>query len=108
MRAPELRARGGWLNTGGVPLTLAGLRGKFVLLDFWTYCCINCMHVLPDLEWLEERVPGAEARTEQLRTRRPGDDDPPDADPPPGPPVLIAAASPSGIKTRPIPVSDAP
>ena len=33
---------------------------------------------------LEERVPGAEARTEQLRTRRPGDDDPPDADPPPG------------------------
>jgi thiol-disulfide isomerase/thioredoxin len=30
-------------------------RGKVVLLDFWTYCCINCMHVLPDLAWLEEK-----------------------------------------------------
>lgn len=42
VRAPELRARG-WLNTGGRALTLADLRGKIVLLDFWTFCCINCL-----------------------------------------------------------------
>ncbi len=43
-----------WLNTGE-PISLRQLRGKIVLLDFWTYCCINCMHVLPDLEYLEEK-----------------------------------------------------
>jgi len=43
-----------WLNTAG-PITLQSLRGKVVLLDFWTYCCINCMHVLPDLKKLEEK-----------------------------------------------------
>jgi thiol-disulfide isomerase/thioredoxin/DNA-binding beta-propeller fold protein YncE len=43
-----------WLNTAG-PITLPALRGKVVLLDFWTYCCINCMHVLPDLKKLEEK-----------------------------------------------------
>ena len=31
------------------------LKGKLVLIDFWTYCCINCLHVLPDLEYLEEK-----------------------------------------------------
>ncbi|MEZ4496305.1 MAG: thioredoxin-like domain-containing protein [Thermomicrobiales bacterium] len=31
------------------------LRGKIVLLDFWTYCCINCMHVIPNLHELERR-----------------------------------------------------
>lgn len=41
-----------WLNTAK-PLTLQQLRGKFVLLDFWTYCCINCMHILPELQKLE-------------------------------------------------------
>ncbi|MBW3595834.1 MAG: redoxin domain-containing protein [Planctomycetes bacterium] len=45
-----------WLNTGG-PLRMSDLRGKFVLLDFWTYCCINCMHVLPELEKLERAYP---------------------------------------------------
>ncbi|KAH8400554.1 hypothetical protein KR222_006665, partial [Zaprionus bogoriensis] len=45
-----------WFNVSR-PLTLAGLRGKVVLLDFFTYCCINCMHVLPDLRSLEERFP---------------------------------------------------
>jgi thiol-disulfide isomerase/thioredoxin len=36
---------------------MAALRGKIVLLDFWTYCCINCLHVLPELERLERRFP---------------------------------------------------
>lgn len=44
----------GWLNTDR-PISLADLKGKIVLLDFWTYCCINCMHVLPDLKYLEEK-----------------------------------------------------
>ncbi|MEE9142071.1 MAG: thioredoxin-like domain-containing protein, partial [Gammaproteobacteria bacterium] len=42
-----------WLNTGGEELSLAELRGKIVLLDFWTYGCINCIHVIPDLKKLE-------------------------------------------------------
>jgi thiol-disulfide isomerase/thioredoxin len=54
VRAPELRGRG-WLNTGGETLTLAALRGKIVLLDFWTFCCINCLHVLDELRPLEEK-----------------------------------------------------
>ena len=54
VRAPELRGRG-WLNTGGKDLTLADLRGKIVLLDFWTFCCINCLHVLDELRPLEEK-----------------------------------------------------
>ena len=45
-----------WLNTAG-KLELEDLRGKFVLLDFWTYCCINCMHVLPELKKLEKAYP---------------------------------------------------
>ncbi len=45
-----------WLNTTG-PLELRDLRGKFVLLDFWTYCCINCMHILPELHKLERAWP---------------------------------------------------
>lgn len=45
-----------WINTSG-PLELSDLRGKFVLLDFWTYCCINCMHVLPELKKLEKAYP---------------------------------------------------
>ncbi len=54
MRAPELRGRA-WLNTGGKDLKLADLRGKIVLLDFWTFCCINCLHVLDELRPLEEQ-----------------------------------------------------
>src|SRR5215204_1394933 len=56
VRAPELEGGRGWLNTDK-PLSLAGLRGKVVLLDFWTYGCVNCMHVIPDLERLEEKYP---------------------------------------------------
>ncbi|MEU2547057.1 NHL domain-containing thioredoxin family protein [Streptomyces roseolus] len=55
VRAPELIGKGGWLNTGGEELTLAGLRGKIVVLDFWTFCCINCLHVLDELRELEEK-----------------------------------------------------
>ena len=54
VRASELVGRG-WLNTGGRDLDLAGLRGKIVLLDFWTFCCINCLHVLDELRELEEQ-----------------------------------------------------
>ena len=57
VRAPELRGAGGWLNTGGRDLSLATLRGKVVLLDFWTFCCINCLHVLDELRELEAEFP---------------------------------------------------
>jgi len=53
VRASELVGRG-WLNTGGRDVTLADLRGKVVVLDFWTFCCINCLHVLDELRELEE------------------------------------------------------
>ena len=53
--APEFPTGLEWLNVAA-PLTLADLRGKIVLLDFWTYGCINCLHVIPDLKRLEEKV----------------------------------------------------
>ena len=56
IRAPELTGARGWLNTDK-PLTLAALKGKVVLLDFWTYGCINCMHIIPDLKKLEKKYP---------------------------------------------------
>ncbi len=52
--APPLDGGSAWLNVAR-PLSWADLRGKVVLLDFWTYGCINCMHLLPDLRALEER-----------------------------------------------------
>jgi sugar lactone lactonase YvrE len=52
--APPLDGGVAWLNVAR-PLSWADLRGKVVLLDFWTYGCINCMHLLPDLRALEER-----------------------------------------------------
>ena len=54
VRAPQLSGRR-WLNTGGADLSLTDLRGKVVLLDFWTSCCVNCLHVLDELRPLEER-----------------------------------------------------
>ncbi|HHT9144261.1 MAG: thioredoxin-like domain-containing protein [Candidatus Brocadiaceae bacterium] len=54
--APELTGGTAWLNVSR-PLTLADLKGKMVLLDFWTYCCINCMHIIPDLKKLEAKYP---------------------------------------------------
>src|SRR5258707_9254151 len=56
VRAPELKGGRGWLNTDK-PLSLAALKGKVVLLDFWTYGCINCMHIIPDLKKLEKKYP---------------------------------------------------
>ncbi|WP_374727456.1 NHL domain-containing thioredoxin family protein [Haloactinomyces albus] len=53
MRAPEPTGRR-WLNTGGERVRLSDLRGKVVLLDFWSFCCINCLHVLDELRPLEE------------------------------------------------------
>src|SRR5437868_956762 len=54
MKAPELEGGTAWLNTGK-PLALKDLKGKVVLLDFWTLCCINCIHVMPDIEKLEKK-----------------------------------------------------
>jgi thiol-disulfide isomerase/thioredoxin len=54
VRAPELTGRGGWLNTAE-PLSLRQLRGKIVILDFWTFCCANCLHVLDELRPLEAK-----------------------------------------------------
>jgi thiol-disulfide isomerase/thioredoxin len=52
--APELKGGRGWLNTAK-PLSLAALKGKIVLLDFWTYGCINCIHIIPHLKQLEQK-----------------------------------------------------
>jgi thiol-disulfide isomerase/thioredoxin len=57
VRAPELVGKGGWLNTGGKQYTLADLRGRIVVLDFWTFCCINCLHVIDELRELEHQHP---------------------------------------------------
>jgi len=45
-----------WLNIDG-KLQISDLKGKIVILDFWTYCCINCMHIIPDLKKLEAKYP---------------------------------------------------
>ncbi len=56
-RRPRVRAAAlvgrRWLNTGGQDVTLDELRGKVVVLDFWTFCCVNCLHVLDELRELE-------------------------------------------------------
>ncbi|ERT08029.1 ahpC/TSA family protein [Lyngbya aestuarii BL J] len=54
IHAPELPQNFPWLNTEH-PLSLKSLRGRVVLLDFWTYCCINCLHILPDLKYFEQK-----------------------------------------------------
>ncbi|MFQ5825373.1 MAG: thioredoxin-like domain-containing protein [bacterium] len=54
IHAPDFPMGLEWLNTAA-PLTKADLHGKIVILDFWTYCCINCMHVIPDLKYLEDK-----------------------------------------------------
>lgn len=54
VRAPEIQGGRGWLNTDK-PLSIAALKGKIILLDFWTYGCINCIHIIPDLKKLEAK-----------------------------------------------------
>lgn len=54
--APSLDGAVEWLNVAA-PITIEQLRGKVVILDFWTYGCVNCMHVLRDLKTLEQRFP---------------------------------------------------
>lgn len=54
IHAPDFPPGLDWFNVAA-PLSLKSLRGKVVLLDFWTYGCINCMHVIPDLRRLEEK-----------------------------------------------------
>jgi thiol-disulfide isomerase/thioredoxin len=51
VRAPQLVGQGGWINTAGN--AAPDLSGKIVLLDFWTFCCANCLHVLDELRELE-------------------------------------------------------
>ena len=56
VRAPDFTGADAWLNTDGdKPVSIKDLRGRVVLVDFWTYCCINCMHVFPDLHYLERK-----------------------------------------------------
>ncbi|MSQ95628.1 MAG: redoxin domain-containing protein [Gemmataceae bacterium] len=55
--APDLVGGTDWLNTDK-PISLADLKGRIVLLDFWTFCCINCIHTLPDLAEIEATYPG--------------------------------------------------
>lgn len=57
--APEFPQGLDWINTGGKALTLKALKGKVVLLDFWTYGCINCFHIIPDLKRLQEKYGNA-------------------------------------------------
>jgi thiol-disulfide isomerase/thioredoxin len=54
--APEFTGIDHWYNTP--PLTMAGLRGKVVLVEFWTHECINCLHVLPHTKALYEKYAG--------------------------------------------------
>lgn len=56
LTAPDFPEEMDWLNTDE-PLRMKDLKGKIVLLDFWTYCCINCMHIIPDLKRLEREFP---------------------------------------------------
>lgn len=53
VNAPEINTKFGWLNTD-TSYTIKDLKGKIVLLDFWTFGCINCQHILPELRKLEE------------------------------------------------------
>jgi len=54
LRASEFPSNHTWFNAAPISLE-RDLKGKITLIDFWTYCCINCLHVLPDLEYLEQK-----------------------------------------------------
>jgi thiol-disulfide isomerase/thioredoxin len=55
-KAPDFDGGVAWLNCAA-PLKLKDLKGKIVLIDFWTLCCINCIHTIPDLKKLEQKYP---------------------------------------------------
>ncbi len=55
-QAPEFSSLRGWLNTS--PLTMSGLYGKVVFLDFWTYSCVNCIRTLPHMRELHQKYAG--------------------------------------------------
>jgi thiol-disulfide isomerase/thioredoxin len=54
--APEFTGIDHWINSG--PLRMDALRGKVVLVEFWTYSCINCLHVMPYVKQWDERYRG--------------------------------------------------
>lgn len=54
MKIPDFPANHTWFNSEPVSFQ-KHLKGKLVVIDFWTYCCINCLHVLPDMEYLEQK-----------------------------------------------------
>ena len=56
VNAPDFPEGAEWINASG-PIRMADLRGKIVMLDFWTYGCINCIHIIPDLKRLEAEYP---------------------------------------------------
>lgn len=56
VNAPDFPEDAAWINASG-PIQMADLRGKIVMLDFWTYGCINCIHIIPDLKRLEAEYP---------------------------------------------------
>ncbi|MCC9135878.1 thioredoxin-like domain-containing protein [Pontibacter silvestris] len=58
VNAPEISTEHGWLNTDR-DWSIKDFRGKMVLLDFWTFGCINCQHIVPDLKQLEEEYAGS-------------------------------------------------
>ncbi len=60
VRAPDFRAELDWIHTGGRRLSLADFRGRVLLLDFWTYGCINCIHLIPELHQVERLFPADE------------------------------------------------
>lgn len=57
VRAPDFRPELDWINTAGHPQTLADFRGRVLVLDFWTAGCINCQHMIPELEEVERLFP---------------------------------------------------
>jgi cytochrome c biogenesis protein CcdA/thiol-disulfide isomerase/thioredoxin len=66
--APDFERPGRWFNTGGRPLTIAGLRGHVVLVDFWTYTCINCIRTFPALKAWDARYRGRGLRIVGVHT----------------------------------------
>ena len=57
-----------WLNTGGKPVTLAGLRGKVVVLHFWTFACSNCLANIPAYNRIDRNFPKSEVQVVSVHT----------------------------------------